>query len=408
MKVVSDLSSYRKDFPILQKTVNKKPLIYFDTAATAQKPKQVIDALYDFYTNHYGTVHRSVYTLAEEAEAMYHRARRSVQTFLNAAHPEEIIFTRGATTSLNLVAHSFGKSFLQPGDVILISQIEHHSNIVPWQMVCDERGALLRTIPINERGELIMEAFEELLDEKVKMVSIAHVSNVIGTLHPVEEIIKAAHRVGARVCIDGAQAVPHLPVDVQALDADFYAFSGHKLYGPTGAGVLYGKRELLDRMAPWEGGGDMIERVSFEKTTYNQLPYKFEAGTPNVAAAIGLGASIDYLNQIGMEVIHSWEKELLAYATEKLVQIPGLKIIGTAENKGAIISFIIDGIHPLDLATFLNCEGIAIRTGHHCSQPTMDFFGISGTARISFGLYNTLEEIDRFVFSLQNILSILK
>ncbi|MCH9626774.1 MAG: Cysteine desulfurase [Chlamydiales bacterium] len=393
---------FRSDFPMIC-----EGQIYFDTAATAQKPQVVIDAITDFYTHHYGTVNRSVYKHAREATDLYQEARRKVHRFLRTSHPEEIIFTRGTTASLNLLARSYGKAFLRPGDAIMISEIEHHSNIVPWQMICEERGAVLRIVPVNDAGELIFEEFLDQLDEKVKLVSVAHVSNVIGTVHPVEKIIEAAHQVGAHVCLDGAQAAGHFSIDVRALDVDFYAFSGHKVYGPTGIGVLYGKRELLEQMPPVEGGGDMIEEVTLLKSTYTQLPTKFEAGTPMVAEAIGLGAAIDYLSEMGLDIVEVWEQELLAYATKKLKQIEGLRLIGTAAHKGAIISFVIEGVHPLDLATLLDCRGIAIRTGHHCNQPAMDRFGVKSTARISFGMYNTFEEIDQFISSLTSILSFL-
>ncbi|MCC5832900.1 MAG: cysteine desulfurase [Chlamydiales bacterium] len=393
---------FRKDFPMI-----REGLIYFDTAATAQKPQIVIDALCDFYSTHYGTVNRGVYKLARESTELYHEARKKIQRFIHARFLEEIIFTRGTTASLNLLARSYGAAFLRAGDAIMISEIEHHSNIVPWQMVCEERGSVLRIVPVNDAGELIFEEFLNQLDEKVKLVSIAHLSNVLGTLNPVKEIIDEAHRVGAHVCLDGAQAIAHLPLDVEALDVDFYAFSGHKLYGPTGVGVLYGKRELLEKMPPIEGGGDMIQSVTLRETTVNRLPVKFEAGTPMIAEVIALGAAIDYLSEIGMDTIASWEQELLAYATKKLSRVEGLKIIGTAAKKGAIINFVVEGTHPLDLATLLDCRGIAIRTGHHCSQPALERFGVKSTARISFGLYNTFEEIDQFVASLQAILSFL-
>ncbi len=398
----------RQDFPVLSKKIHGYPLIYFDTAASAQKPHSVIDAIHDFYTHHYGTVHRGVYTLAREATELYGGVRQKVQHFIHAAEPEEIIFTRGTTSAINLLAHTFGEKFIRPGHAIMISEVEHHSNIVPWQMLCEERGAVLRIIPVNDQGELILEAFYELLDEKVKLVSLAHISNVLGTINPVKTIIEAAHAVGALVCLDGAQAAPHLPIDVQELDVDFYAFSGHKLYGPTGIGILYGKQSWLEKLPPLEGGGDMIERVTLEKTTYQQTPLKFEAGTPPIAEVIGLGAAIDYLSQAGMETIHAWEEELLHHATQQLQQIPDLRILGTADQKGALISFSIDGVHPLDLATLLDCRGIAIRSGHHCSQPAHDRFGLSASSRISFGLYNTPDEIDTFIASLRSILQLLK
>jgi cysteine desulfurase / selenocysteine lyase len=401
------LLNVRPDFPLLNKKIQGYPLIYFDNAATAQKPQVVIDAISDFYTHRYGTVHRGVYSLSREATEEYDAARRSIQTFLHAAHPEEIIFTRGTTASLNLVARSFAEHFIRPGHAILISEVEHHANIVPWQMLCEQKGAVLRILPVNDAGEWILEALDTLLDERVKLVSLAHISNVLGTLNPVKRIIEAAHRVGAYVCLDGAQAAPHLPIDVQDLDVDFYAFSGHKLYGPTGIGVLYGKQSLLERLPPVEGGGDMVELVTLERATYNRLPLKFEAGTPMIAEAIGLKAALAYLTEIGMETIYSWEQELLAYATERLSQIPEVRIVGTAKEKGAIITFIVRGVHPLDLATLLDCRGIAMRTGHHCAQPTLDRFGLSSTARISFGLYNTFEEIDHFLAALSAAIDLL-
>jgi cysteine desulfurase / selenocysteine lyase len=392
----------RKDFPMI-----REGLIYFDTAATAQKPQVVIDALCDFYSNHYGTVNRGIYKLAREATELYQEARRKIQRFIHARHAEEILFTRGTTASLNLLARSYGAAFLRPGDAIIISEIEHHSNIVPWQMICEELGSVLRIVPVNDAGELIFEEYLDQLDNKVKLVSISHLSNVLGTLHPIKEIIAEAHKVGAHVCIDGAQAIAHLPVDVEALDVDFYAFSGHKLYGPTGVGVLYGKRELLEKMPPIEGGGDMIHHVSLRESSYSRLPAKFEAGTPMIAEVIALGAAINYLSEIGMDTIAFWEQELLAYATKKLRQVEGLKIIGTAAKKGAIINFVVEGTHPLDLATLLDCRGIAIRTGHHCSQPALERFDLKSTARISFGLYNTFDEIDQFISALESILSFL-
>ncbi len=391
----------KSEFPIFE---HHPSLIYLDSAASTQKPKPVIDALTEFYTRHYGTVNRAVYTLAREATDRYQQTRTKIKNHFNIAHEEEIIFTRGTTASLNLVARSFGRAFLHPGNIVLISEIEHHSNLVPWQMICKERGAVLRFIPVNDLGELDLEAYYDLLDEDVKIVSIAHISNSLGTLHPIEEITQAAHAVGARVCIDGAQSAGHMTIDLQQLDVDFFAFSGHKMYGPMGVGVLYGKRELLEEMEPVEGGGDMIEQVTLEKTIYAPLPVKFEAGTPMVSGVIGLGAAIDFLEEIGLETIAAMEHELLAYATQKLEQIPGLRIIGTAPNKGAIISFVVDGIHSLDIATLLDCKDIAIRSGHHCSQPTMARFGVLHTARLSFGLYNTHEDIDRFIDALSSVL----
>lgn len=402
MKIVHN---YRKDFPYL--CHSSQPPIYFDTAATAQKPYVVVQTLSDFYSHRYGTVNRGVYTLAREATDSYQDVRRKVQKFIRAEHFEEIIFTRGTTHSLNLLAHSFAEAFIQPGDVILLTEIEHHSNLVPWQMVSRKYGAELKFIPVNDAGELILEAFYQLLDERVKLVSLAHISNVLGTLHPVKKIIEAAHRVGACVCLDGAQSAPHLPLNVQDLDVDFYAFSGHKLYGPTGVGVLYGKRELLEQMPPVEGGGDMIEKVTLTETTYAPLPAKFEAGTPMIAEVIGLGAALDYLTVIGMETIAQRERELLDYATQKLSAFPNLRIIGTAKEKGGILSFVIPSVHPLDIATLLDCRNIAIRSGHHCSQPAMERFQISASCRLSFGLYNTFEEIDQFTTALQDVLDML-
>lgn len=393
---------------MLSKTMHGKPLIYFDSAATAQKPQQVIDTLADFYQNHYGTVHRAVYELSVYATAEFQKARTKIQQFLNAKRPEEIIFTRGTTESINLVAYSFGKQFIFPDDEILISEIEHHSNIVPWQMMCEDRGAVLRIIPVNDKAEIKLDDFAKLLNPKTKLVSIAHVSNSMGTVHPIEEIIRMAHEAGARVLIDGAQSAPHRPIDVQALDADFYVFSGHKCYGPTGIGVLYGKAELFNEMPPYQGGGDMVDTVTFPLTTYNQLPLKFEAGTPIIAEAIALGTAIDYLTTIGMESIFTHEQTLLQAATEQLKSINGLKIIGTADKKGGIISFVVEGVHPLDLGTLLDLQGIAIRTGHHCTQTAMRRFNVPGTARASFGLYNTRTEVDQFIAALKDVIKRLK
>lgn len=404
---MSTLVHHKDDFPVLQKKIQGYPLIYLDTAATAQKPQVVIDAMTDFYTHHYGSVHRAVYGLCREATEKYEEARRKIQSFINAAHPEEIVFTRGTTASLNMLARSFGAKFIRPGNAILISEIEHHSNIVPWQMLCEEKGALLRIVPVNDRGEIIFEEYLELLDEKVKLVSLAHISNVLGTVHPVKQLIAAAHSAGAYVCLDGAQAAPHMPLDMQELDVDFYAFSGHKMYGPTGVGVLYGKKELLEQLPPVEGGGDMIDRVSLEKSSFAEPPLKFEAGTPMVAEVLGLGAAVDYLTEIGMENIHTIEQKLLAYASEKLRHIPNLHVIGTAQDKGALISFVVEGVHPLDIATLLDCRGIAIRSGHQCSQPALERFGQTSVARISFGLYNTFEEIDHFCGALIAVLDLL-
>lgn len=404
MKTCDFMTQKRYDFPLLQA---KKSLIYFDSAATTQKPECVIEAMNDFYRNHYATVHRGVYSLSRDATDAYFEVRRKVQAFLNAARSEEIIFTRGTTASLNLIAKSYGKISLKKGDIVLIPEIEHHSNVVPWQMICKEQGAYLQKIPVNEEGEIDLEAFEQLLKQKVKIVSLAHISNITGTLHPLKNIIEAAHRAGAVVCVDGAQSVAHHSVDVQALDIDFFACSAHKMYGPTGVGILYGKKSLLEMMPPIEGGGDMIEQVTWETSTYQPLPFKFEAGTPMIAEVIGLGAAIDYLLHVGLEEIAEWENHLLKKMTMHLLEIPKLRIIGTSSTKGAIISFYIEGIHSLDLATLLDCKEIAIRTGHLCSQPAMNRFNVSSLSRISFGLYNHPEEIETFIHALQEAIHLL-
>lgn len=401
----SRLINARLDFPMLSKQMHGKPLVYLDSAATAQKPNAVINAITDFYREHYGTVHRAIYELSLYATEEYQRVRQKVQAFLGAAKPEEIIFTRGTTESINMVAYSFGKAFLQPGDEILISAVEHHSNIVSWQIACEDRGAILKVIPVNDRGEIILEEYERLLSPRSKLVAVGHISNVLGTIHPIKQMIKMAHAQGAKVLIDGAQAAPHLPINVRELDADFYVFSGHKVYGPTGIGILYGKEALLNAMPPAQGGGDMITSVSFEKTLYNSLPLKFEAGTPMIAEVIGLGAALDYIDGLGLETIAAWEQTLLQVTTQQLQAIPGLRVIGTAAEKSGIISFVVDRVHPLDLGTLLDLKGIAIRTGHHCSQPTMKRFGVEATSRASFGLYNTLEEVGRFVEGLQQAIA---
>jgi cysteine desulfurase / selenocysteine lyase len=408
MSQKADFAKLRQDFPMLKKSMHGHPLIYLDSAASAQKPACVIDTITDFYTNHYGTVHRAVYELATYATAEYQSVRSKVQAFMNASDPGEIVFTRGTTDAINLVAHSLGKLLLKSGDEVLISAMEHHSNIVPWQLLCKERGAILKVIPINQRGELLMESYRELLTAKTKIVSVTHVSNTLGTVNPVKEMAQLAHGAGAVIVIDGAQGAPHMPLDVQEMDVDFYAFSGHKIYGPTGVGVLYGKRELLLAMPPYQGGGDMIKHVTFAETTYNELPLKFEAGTPMIAEVLGLGSAIDYLSAIGMEQVNAWEHELLHYATDKIVKLPGLTIIGNAQNKGAIISFKVDGVHPLDIGTMLDLKGVAIRTGHHCAQPLMQQYAVPAAARASFGLYNTKEEIDYFISALSEIIVLLR
>ncbi|MCB1083262.1 MAG: cysteine desulfurase [Simkania sp.] len=403
-----DVWKVRKDFPMLAKTMNGKPLIYLDTAATAQKPSSVIETINRFYREEYGTVHRAIYEIAARSTEMYSEVRTKVQNFINAPREEEIIFTRGTTESINLVAHSFARAFLKEGDEILISEMEHHSNIVPWQIVCDMYKTVLKVTPITDTAELNLDAFKDLLTHKTKLVSLAHIANATGTINPVKEVISLAHQAGAKVLIDGAQAAPHLMIDVQDLDADFYAFSGHKLYGPTGVGVLYGKKELLEAMPPFFGGGDMIEEVTFEKTTFQPIPLKFEAGTPSIAEVIGLGAAIDYVESIGRLAIHKWEQKLLTYATEKLQSVAGIKLFGTAPSKSGIVSFTVEGMHPLDLGTILGLKGIAIRTGHLCAQPVLRHLGVEALARISFGIYNTYEDIDSFLHALKEATILLK
>ncbi|MBA2369860.1 MAG: cysteine desulfurase [Candidatus Protochlamydia sp.] len=399
-----DVLKIRKDFPMLEKSMHGNPLAYLDSAATAQKPRAVIDAISDFYINHYGTVHRAVYELSTHSSAEYQKTRLKVKELLNAEKAEEIIFTRGTTESINMVAYSFGKAFVKPGDEILISAMEHHSNIVPWQILCEDRGAILKVIPMNDKGELLFDEYLKLLTPKTRLVALVHIANSLGTINPIEEMIKAAHQAGAKVLIDGAQSAPHLKIDLQKMGADFFVFSGHKLMGPTGIGILYGRAELLDQMPPYQGGGDMVDKVTFSKTSYNTLPLKFEAGTPMIAEVIGLGAAIDYLNTIGLENIQAYEHELFKYATDKLSHIPSLRIIGEAPQKGALISFVIEGMHALDIGTFLDLKGIAVRTGHHCAQPVMEFFKLPATARASFAFYNTFEEIDRLEAGLQDII----
>jgi len=402
-----DVERVRKDFPVLDQTVHGKPLVYLDNAATSQKPLAVIEAEERFYRHDCSNIHRGVHELSERATRSYEDARVTVQRFLNASDHKEIIFVRGATEAINLVASSFGRKSVSAGDEILITAMEHHSNIVPWQMLCEEKGAKLRVAPINDRGELLFDEFIKLLGPKTRLVSVVHVSNVLGTINPVREMIEAAHRKNIPVLLDGAQAAPHLAVDVQALDCDFYTFSGHKLYGPTGVGVLYGKANLLEAMPPYQGGGDMISSVTFEQTIYNSLPYKFEAGTPNIAAGIALGAAIDYLNGIGFENVAAYEDEVLAYATEAVSRVPGLKIIGTAERKAGVISFVMEGIHPHDVGTILDQEGIAVRTGHHCAQPLMERFGIPATTRASLAFYNTKGEVDSLVAGIHKVKELL-
>lgn len=399
-----DSSHLRADFPMLKKSMHGKPLVYLDSAATAQKPEVVIETIASFYREHYGTVHRAIYELAVDSSLRFEKVREQTRSFLNAEKVQEIIFTRGTTESINLIASSYGKAFINPGDEIIITEMEHHSNIVPWQMLADERGAILKVVPFNDQGILDLDAYHQMLSSKTQIVSIAHVSNTLGTVNPVKEMIKAAHDVGAYVLIDGAQAAPHMPVDVQDLDADFYVFSVHKAYGPTGIGVLYGKEALLNAMPPYQGGGDMIETVTFEKTTYNVLPLKFEAGTPLIAEVMGLGAAIEYMQKIGMESIHQKEQELLKYATERFKEFPKVKIIGEAKEKGGVISFVVEGVHPLDIGTMLDLKGVAIRTGHLCAQPVMQHYGVTSLARISIGLYTTKQDLDIFFTSLNDVI----
>lgn len=403
-----DAYQVRKDFPILEKTVNGNPLVYIDNAATTQKPKAVIDSHVDYYLHHNANIHRGVYQLSTESSEAYDEARDKVRKFVNAPESREIVFTRGATESINLVTSTYGRRFIGEGDEIIISTMEHHANIVPWQILCGEKNSVLRIIPITDSGEIIMDEYIKLLNDKTKFVSIAQVSNTLGTINPVKEITRLAHERNIPVLIDGAQAVPHMKVDIQDLGCDFYAFSGHKMFGPTGIGVLYGKAELLESMPPYQGGGDMISHVSFEKTTYNEIPTKFEAGTPNIAGAIGLGISIDYLNNLNFKLLEAHEKELLDYTNEKLKKIPGIRFIGTAKNKASVVSFIIEGLNSLDIGIMLDTMGIAVRTGQHCTEPLMSRYGITGTVRASFALYNTKEEVDMFVAGLKKVIGLLK
>jgi cysteine desulfurase/selenocysteine lyase len=402
-----NIDQIRADFSVLHQQVNKAPLIYFDNAATTQKPKAVIEALSAYYEQDNANIHRGIHTLAERATSAYELTRKKLAVFLNAPSTDQIIFTSGTTAGINLVAQTFGRANVGKGDQIIVSNLEHHSNIVPWQMIAEEKGAEIKVIPVSDAGVLDIEAFKALLNPKVKLVAVNHVSNAIGTINPVAEIISLAHEVGAKVLIDGAQSVAHLAVDVQALDMDFFVFSAHKLFGPTGVGVLYGKRDLLESMPPYQGGGEMIKEVSFEGTTYNELPYKFEAGTPNIADVIAFGAALDYVQAIPAESLAAQEEALLAYATQKLQAIPGLRIVGTAPSKIAVISFVIDGVHPQDIGVLLDKFGIAIRTGHHCAQPLMQRYELVGTCRASFAFYNTFEEIDRFVLCLEKTLQML-
>ena len=398
-----DVIRVRQDFPILQRAVRDKPLVYLDSAATTQKPKQVLDALANYYAQQNANIHRGVYVLSAEATAAYDEARRKVQHFVNARSAQEVIFTRNSTESSNLVAHSLGRENVGPGDEVLITHMEHHANIVPWQLLCERSGARLRVAPINDQGELLMDEFAQCLNARTKLVAIVHLSNSLGTINPVSEVIQLAHQQDVPVLIDGSQAAYHMPIDVQALDCDFYVFTGHKLYGPTGIGVLYGREKLLDSMPPFLGGGDMIRSVTFDKTTYADLPDKFEAGTPHIAGAIGLGAAVDYLTALGFDKISNHESQLLDYGTAALSAIPGLQLIGTARNKASILSFVLEGAHPHDIGTIVDMEGVSIRTGHHCTQPLMDRFGIPATARASIAMYNTRQEIDQLVHALHRV-----
>jgi cysteine desulfurase/selenocysteine lyase len=398
-----DVQKIRRDFPILARDVRGKKLVYLDNAATSQKPQVVIDRIVRYYEQENANIHRGVHFLSELATSKHDRTRQLVQKFINAAHTHEIVFLRGATEAINLVAQSYGRKHVASGDEVLITAMEHHSNIVPWQILCDEKGAKLRVGPINELGELIMPEFEKLIGPRTKIIAIPHVSNALGTVNPVKKIAELAHARGIPLVVDGAQAAPHTTIDVQALGCDFYAFSSHKMFGPMGMGVLYGKTELLEAMPPYQGGGDMISSVTFEKTIYNKLPFKFEAGTPDVAGAIGLGAAIEYLNAIGMDHVAAYEHELLAYATEKIAAIPGVRLIGTAKEKAGVLSFVMDNVHPHDIGTILDQEGIAIRTGHHCAQPVMQCFGIPATARASFALYNTKDEVDALAAGIKKV-----
>ncbi|MEP2023245.1 MAG: cysteine desulfurase [Reichenbachiella sp.] len=403
-----DIEAIRKQFPILHQEVNGKPLVYFDNAATSQKPQCVIDALTHYYNTDNANIHRGIHTLAERATTAFEDTRITVAKFLNANEVEEIIFTKGTTEGINLVAATFGRKFINEGDEIIVSALEHHSNIVPWQILCEEKGAVLKVIPVNEKGELIFDEYVKLLSDKTKLVSVNYISNALGTINPVKEIITEAHKVGAKVLIDAAQAAPHVKMDVKALDCDFLAFSAHKVYGPTGVGALYGKRALLEAMPPYQGGGEMIKDVSFSGTTYNDIPYKFEAGTPNIGEVIAFKSAIDFVEDLGQENIARYEVELMAYANDLLKDVDGFTPVGTADKKASVISFLIDGVHPFDLGQLLDAKGIAVRTGHHCAQPLMEFFDIEGTVRASFSVYNTKEEIKYFVDSLKAVIKMFK
>ena len=400
---LNDIESIRAQFPILQREVNGKPLIYLDNGATSQKPQSVIDTINRYYSNENSNIHRGVHTLSQEATSAYEEVRKKVQKFINAKHDHEVIFTSGTTGGINLVASSFGENLIRKGDEILITYMEHHSNIVPWQMLCERKGAKLKVVPISQNGEIDIDEYKKLITPKTELISLVHVSNSLGTINPVKELIEIAHAENIPVLVDGAQAVHHMPVDVQELDADFYVFSAHKMYGPTGVGVLYGKEELLKDMAPYQGGGDMIKNVTFEKTTYNDLPHKFEAGTPNISGGIALGAAIDFINSVGFDFIEKHESELVRFAVSELSNVAGLRFIGTAKKRAGVVSFVLDGIHPYDTGVILDKLGIALRTGHHCTQPVMNFYGVPGTVRASFAIYNTKQEIIRLVEGIDRV-----
>ncbi len=407
-KKIFDSDKVRKDFPILQRAAGGKPLVYFDNAATSQKPNSVINAIGNYYKNYNANIHRGLYSISIEASEAYDKAREKVREYINAREAREIIFTRGTTEAVNLVAYSYGRQNIKEDDEIIISAMEHHANIVPWQVLCEEKKAKLKIIPVNDKGELLINDYKKLISPRTKLVAVCHISNSLGTINPVKEIVSLAHEKNIPVLIDGAQAVHHTKVDVRSLNADFYAFSGHKMYAPMGIGVLYGKAKLLETMPPYQTGGDMISSVSFEKTLYNEIPMKFEAGTPNVEGAIGLGAAIDYINSIGLENISEHESALLNYATDEISKIEGIRIIGTAENKASVLSFVVEGLNALDIGIMLDTSGVAVRTGQHCTEPLMDWFGIPGTARASFAFYNTIEEVDFFIDALKNAVRILK
>lgn len=407
-KIMSDwdVHKVRQDFPVLSQTVNGKPLVYLDNAASSQVPQSVIDRTSKYLAEEHSNIHRGVHYLSQHATTAYEAAREKVKRFINAPDVNCCIFVRGTSEGINLVAHSYGKGFIGEGDEILVSEMEHHSNIIPWQVVAEDRGATLRVIPMNDRGELVIEEYDKLLNERTKIVAVAHVSNALGTVNPIKEMIATAHKFGVPVCVDAAQSVPHFPVDVQDLDADFFVFSGHKMFGPTGSGIVYGKREWLDKMPPYQTGGSQIRTVSFEKTTYAPLPAKFEAGTPAIAAGIGLGAAIDYLNSIDFAAAAAHEHDLLDYATERLADIPGVTIIGTAAEKASVLAFTIENVHPHDIGTILDQDGIAVRAGHHCAQPVMKYFNVPATARASFAFYNTREEVDKLVDAVQKVIEV--